>query len=70
VLIELLRQAPAWRKVGILEDTNRSVKDLLMVGLRERFPKDPPELLRRRLADLWLGKDLASAAYGPLAESD
>lgn len=66
VLIELLRQAPAWRKLRMVEDTNRSVKDLLLAGLRERFPTDPPSLLRRRLADLWLGPELAAAAYGEL----
>ena len=64
VLIELLRQAPAWRKLRMVEDTNRSVKDLLLAGLQERFPTDPPSLLRRRLADLWLGPELAAAAYG------
>ena len=67
VLIELLRRAPAWRKLRLVEDTNHSVKDLLLAGLRERFPQDPPALLRRRLADLWLGPELAAAAYGPLS---
>lgn len=66
VLIELLHQAPAWRKLRMVEDTNRSVKDLLLAGLRERFPADPPTRLRRRLADLWLGPELAAAAYGKL----
>jgi hypothetical protein len=67
VLIELLRLAPAWRKLRMVEDTNRSVKDLLLSGMRERFPQDSPAALRRRLADLWLGPELAAAAYGPLA---
>jgi hypothetical protein len=67
VLIELLRQAPAWRKVRMVEDTNRSVKDLLLAGLRERFPEDSSARLRRRLADLWLGPELAAAAYGSCA---
>ena len=66
VLIELLRQAPAWRKLRMVEDTNRSVKDLLLAGLQQRFPTDPPTRLRRRLADLWLGPELAAAAYGKL----
>jgi hypothetical protein len=64
MLIELLRQAPAWRKVRMGEDTNRSVKDLLMAGLRERFPQDSLARLRRRLTDLWLGPELAAAACG------
>ena len=68
VLIELLRQAPAWRKLRMVEDTNRSVKDLLMEGLRQRFPHDSAAMLRRRFADLWLGPELSAAAYGPLSE--
>lgn len=68
VLIQLLRQAPAWRKLRMLEDTNRSVKDLLMAGLRERFPQDSPAALRRRLAEHWLGNELSTAAYGPRQE--
>jgi hypothetical protein len=68
VLIELLRQAPAWRKLRMVEDANRSVKDLLMTGLRQRFPNDSPGALRRRLADLWLGPELSAVAYGPLPE--
>ena len=68
VLIELLRQAPTWRKLRMVEDTNRSVKDLLMAGLRQRFPRESPLALRRRLAELWLGPDLSAAAYGPLSE--
>ena len=70
VLIELLRQAPAWRKVRLMEDTNRSVKDLLLAGLRQRFPHDSPTLLRRRLADLWLGPELSLSAYGSLPVAD
>jgi len=69
VLIELLRRAPVWRKLGLVEDSNRCVQDLLLAGLRERFPQDPPRVLRRRLADLWLGPELAKAAYGPLSAS-
>jgi hypothetical protein len=68
VLIELLRQTPAWRKLRMVEDTNRSVKELLMTGLRQRFPHDSPATLRRRLADLWLGPELSALAYGPLLE--
>ena len=64
VLLNLLRQAPAWRKLRMVEDTNRFLKDLLMAGLRHRFPHDPPAVLRRRLADLWLGPELSTAAYG------
>jgi hypothetical protein len=68
VLLDLLRQAPPWRKLRMVEDTNRSVKDLLVAGLRQRFPQDPPLVTRRRLAGLWLGPELSAAAYGPPPE--
>ncbi len=68
VLIDLLRKAPAWRKLHMVDDSNRSVKDLLMAGLRQRFPHDPPHILRRRLAHLWLGRELSNLAYGGLPE--
>ena len=70
VLLNLLRQAPAWRKLRMVEDTNRDVKDLLMAGRRHRFPHDPPAMLRRRPAGLWLGPELSAAAYGPAPEPD
>ena len=70
VLLDLLRQAPAWRKLRLVEDTNRAVKDFMMAGLRHRFPQDPAAVLRRRLADLWLGPELSAAAYGPAPEPD
>jgi len=70
VLIQLLRRAPAWRKLNMVEDTNQSVKTLLLAGLRDRYPQDSPATLRRRLAELWLGPELSAAAYGPLPDAD
>ena len=68
VLIELYRKASVGRKLAMVEDANRTAKALAMTGLRERYPNDSPEQLRRRLADLWLGPELAAKAYGPLPE--
>jgi hypothetical protein len=64
VLIELLRGASPARKVGMLLDANRTARALALTGLRERHPKDSPARLQRRLADLWLGPELAARAYG------
>jgi hypothetical protein len=66
VLIEMYRNASPGRKLAMVESANRTAKALAMTGLRERHPNDSPEMLRRRLADLWLGSDLAEKAYGPL----
>jgi len=65
VQIELLRRAPAWRKMQMVGELNRTVKELALSGLRRRHPHASPEELRRRLADLLLGPELAARAYGP-----
>ncbi len=66
VLIRLLRQAPSWRKLEMVDQLNQSVKLLALVGLRQRYPNDGEDQLRRRLADLLLGAELALKVYGPL----
>lgn len=70
VLIELLRQAPSWRKLQMVGEMNEAVKILAMSGLRVRYPDDSPEKLRRRLADILLGPELAEKAYGRLEEQE
>jgi hypothetical protein len=64
-LIELLRQAPAWRKLELLAQLNTMARTLALSGLRQRHADATPAELRRRLADLLLGPDLAARAYGP-----
>ena len=70
VLIELLRQATPARKMEMVLSANRTARMLALAGLRERFPNDSEAKLRRRLADLWLGPELATKAYGPLADNE
>jgi hypothetical protein len=66
VQVELLRQAPAWRKLEMVGQLNQTVRTLALSGLRQRHPEATPQELRRRLADLLLGPNLAAQAYGPL----
>ena len=70
VLIELLRGASPARKMAMMLDANRTARTLALTGLRERHSNDSPTQLRRRLADLWLGADLAAKAYGPSPEHE
>ena len=65
ILFDLARKAPAWRKVELIGEMYRTVCDLALSGLRERYPQAPASELRRRLADILLGAELASRAYGP-----
>lgn len=64
--IELLRKAPAWRKIQMVAQLNETVRTLAMSGLAKRHPHASPEELRRLLADLILGEILAQQVYGPI----
>lgn len=68
VLFALWRETPAWRKLEMLEDLNRTARMLAVSGLRRRHPHADDEEIRRRLADLLLGPELAAEVYGPLIE--
>jgi hypothetical protein len=70
VLIELLRRATPARKMALVLDANRTARLLALTGLRERHPGESAIRLRRRLADLWLGPELATKAYGPLTDHE
>jgi hypothetical protein len=65
VLVELLRDLTPARKMAMVLSANQTARALALTGLRERHPTEPPARLQRRLADLWLGPDLAAKAYGP-----
>jgi hypothetical protein len=66
VPIELMRRAPGWRKLQLAAQLHQSLRMLALAGLRDRHPGASPEALRRRLADLLLGPELAKEVYGPL----
>jgi hypothetical protein len=65
VLIELLRRAPVTRKMEMLGEMNAAAHQLALQGLRARHPGATEAQLRRYLADLLLGPELAARAYGP-----
>ena len=66
---DLLRQVGSARKLAMLGEMNKTVKVLALSGLRSRYPNDSPAVLRRRLADLILGPELAAKVYGPFVET-
>ncbi len=70
ILVELLRLTPVARKLEMLGEMNVAARQLAMQGLRFRHPGATEEELRRYLADLLLGPDLALAAYGPHAREE
>ncbi len=64
VLISLLRQAPAWRKFKMVGDLNATVKQFALTGIRQRHPHASEREVRRHLADILLGDELAAIVYG------
>ncbi|MDZ4159396.1 MAG: hypothetical protein U1B80_06360 [Anaerolineaceae bacterium] len=64
--IELLRAAPTWRKLEMLAQLNAAARIFALAGLRQRHPRADEEELKRRLAGLLLGEDLAHKVYGEL----
>ena len=70
VQIELMRQAPPWRKLHMLGQLNQTVKLMALSGLRRRYPQASEKELHRRLADLLLGAELAARVYGPICSGE
>lgn len=66
IQIELLRQVSPERKFQMVSQMNHTVRVFMIAGLKKRNPNISPELLRRMLADLLLGEELAGKvfAYG------
>ena len=67
--IELWRQATPTRKMEMLAQLNTSARTLALMGLRSRYPQAREAELRRRLAGLLLGEELASKVYGELSDA-
>ena len=67
--VQLLRSAPAWRKLEMLVQLNDSVRLLALAGLRQRYPQAGEGELRHRLAGLLLGEELAHKVYGDLDDA-
>jgi len=70
VLLAIYRRMPAWRKVELVEDANRTARHLAMVGLQSRHRGASLTGLRRRLLELVLGEETARKLYGPLDDQE
>ncbi len=68
--IELWRQASPTRKMHMLAQLNASARMLALAGLRSRYPNATEAGLRRRLADLLLGEELARKVYGEINRAE
>jgi len=61
--IQLIQRMPAWKKFSMVNDLNETVKALAVSGIKQRHPGATPEQIRRMLADLMLGAELARKVY-------
>ena len=68
--IQLWRQASPTRKMQMLAQLNKSARLLAMTGLRSQYPQASAEELRRRLAGLILGEELARKVYGEIGHAE
>lgn len=62
---QVLRAMPPSRKISLVEDANRTARQLALAGIKLRFPTAAPEQTVRLLMDLILGDELAARVYGP-----
>jgi len=67
--IQFWREATPTRKMQSLAQLNASARKVALTGLRARYPQASDKELRRRLAGLLLGEELASKAYGELNDA-
>ncbi|MEW6007504.1 MAG: hypothetical protein AB1595_05065 [bacterium] len=63
VLIELLRKAPAWRKIEMVSQITTTCRELALIGLRRRYPEANDDELKKRLAALVLPREIVIRAY-------
>lgn len=63
IQIELLRKVSPERKFQMVSQMNYTVRVFMVAGLKQRNPDASPERLRRMLADLLLGEELARKVF-------
>ncbi len=67
--IRLWRQASPTRKMQMVAQLNTSARMLALTGLRSQYPQASEAELRRRLAGLLLGDELARKVYGEISHA-
>jgi len=68
--IQLWQQATPTRKMHMLAQLNASARLLALAGLRSQYPQADEDEIRRRLAGLVLGEELASKVYGEISHAE
>ena len=64
LLFKLHREASDLKKSQLMDNACEMVRELQIDGIRERHPDASDEEVKRRLADLLFGEELAEKAFG------
>ncbi|MFN8402981.1 MAG: hypothetical protein U0V48_05430 [Anaerolineales bacterium] len=67
--IRLWQQASPTKKMNMLAQLNASARMLALTGLRSQYPQATEAELRRKLAGLLLGEELARKVFGEIARA-
>lgn len=70
LLAQHWRTTPVWQKLADVHELNETLKTLALSDLRRRYPRASEAQLQRRLAERWLGAELAVRVYGALPEDE
>ena len=66
VLMDLLRQAPIWKRLELVDQMFQTLQCLAASDLRRLYPQATEQEIRYRLAARFLSPQQLAAAYGPL----
>jgi hypothetical protein len=68
--IRLWRQASPIQKMNMVAQLNAAARTLALTGLRAQYPQASEAELRRKLATLLLGEELARKLYGEANDAE
>jgi hypothetical protein len=68
--IRLWRQASPTQKMNMVAQLNAAARTLALTGLRAQYPQASEAELRRKLATLLLGEELARKLYGEADDAE
>lgn len=63
-MLELLRQAPVWKRLQMVDQMHETLRLLTLADLRRCYPTAAEDEINRRLAARVLSRDEVIAAYG------
>ena len=62
--LQMLREAPPWRKAAMVNGLTQACQELAVAGIRMRHPDASGEDIRMRVAALWLSREMMMRVFG------